>query len=141
MVTRASGRKELIGTLGALGDLSYRKSSSHHCNPTGPFGKAVFPEVPWRVNPVESGGGLIMDVGCHALDIIDYLIGPLEQVTGSAARRGSFPAGSVVEDVVKVSARTPAGCLVNCSWNFATPKQEDRSVVTVDHWRHTDVYL
>ena len=72
-----------------------------------------------------------MDVGCHTLYIIDFLIGPLEQVVGTTGQSGPFPAGSVVEDLVTVVAQTAAGCLINCSWNFATPKQEDRSVIAI----------
>ena len=32
--------------------------------------------------PAVSGGGLIMDVGCHTIDILDFLIGPILNTTG-----------------------------------------------------------
>ena len=44
-------------------------------------------DLPWRLDASQSGGGLIMDVGCHILDRIDYLCGPLEQVQGLAEHR------------------------------------------------------
>ena len=31
--------------------------------------------IPWRLNAEQSGGGLIMDMGCHILSRIDYLFG------------------------------------------------------------------
>eukprot|EP00957_Ditylum_brightwellii_P035998 2727161-Ditylum_brightwellii.AAC.1 len=43
--------------------------------------------VPWRLDARKSGGGLIMDVGCHVIDRIDYLFGPLKDVKGGAKRR------------------------------------------------------
>ena len=32
--------------------------------------------LPWRLIAKQSGGGLIMDKGCHVIDRIDYLFGP-----------------------------------------------------------------
>jgi 1,5-anhydro-D-fructose reductase (1,5-anhydro-D-mannitol-forming) len=53
---------------------------------------------PWRVRAEASGGGLFMDVGCHALDLIDHLCGPLLNVTGFAENRdGRYPAEDHVE--------------------------------------------
>ena len=40
--------------------------------------------MPWRLDASQSGGGLIMDVGCHVIDRIDYLCGPMENVKGFA---------------------------------------------------------
>lgn len=44
--------------------------------------------LPWRLRAEESGGGLFMDVGCHALDLIDHLCGPLLDVAGEARNQG-----------------------------------------------------
>jgi len=40
----------------------------------------------WRNDVSVSGGGLFMDVGSHALDLLDFLLGPLENVAGVASR-------------------------------------------------------
>ena len=31
--------------------------------------------LPWRYRPYFSGGGLVMDIGCHTLDIIEFVTG------------------------------------------------------------------
>ena len=58
--------------------------------------------LPWRLDAAQSGGGLVMDVGCHVIDRIDYLLGPLSGVTGSASNRNS--PNQQVEDYVEVRA-------------------------------------
>jgi 1,5-anhydro-D-fructose reductase (1,5-anhydro-D-mannitol-forming) len=75
----------------------------------------------WRLNPVQSGGGLLLDLGSHALDIFDFLLGPLVDVKGSAAR---FSDGKV-EDTVVMSFRTASGALGTASWNFASATRAD----------------
>ena len=44
----------------------------------------------WRLDAERSGGGKFVDIGSHALDLIDFLLGPLERV-----RAGRGPAGQV----------------------------------------------
>ena len=40
----------------------------------------------WRLDAERSGGGKFVDIGSHALDLIDFLLGPLERVRASATR-------------------------------------------------------
>jgi 1,5-anhydro-D-fructose reductase (1,5-anhydro-D-mannitol-forming) len=44
------------------------------------------PPGDWRLDPAVAGGGLFLDLGSHALDLFDWLLGPLGEVAGSAAR-------------------------------------------------------
>jgi predicted dehydrogenase len=118
-----------------LCDVRYRQASSHHCNPIGSFancGDDGPQQMPWRLIPEHSGGGLLLDVGCHAIDILEWMLGsPLENVSGNAGARGAFPEVSPaqrVEDVVHLTATSAGGCLVQCSWNFATPVSEDQFI-------------
>ncbi|KAK1742799.1 Gfo/Idh/MocA family oxidoreductase [Skeletonema marinoi] len=38
----------------------------------------------WRYNKEVSGGGLFMDIGCHMLDLVEFMIGPILNPIGRA---------------------------------------------------------
>mmetsp|Transcript_19774 Transcript_19774/g.30521 ORF Transcript_19774/g.30521 Transcript_19774/m.30521 type:complete len:397 (-) Transcript_19774:1917-3107(-) len=40
----------------------------------------------WRYDKSMSGGGILMDMGCHMLDLVDHFLGPLQNCVGVAAR-------------------------------------------------------
>ncbi len=71
---------------------------------------------PWRICVEQSGGGLFFDLGCHVLDLLDYLLGPLSQVSGFCENRGGR---YEVEDTVCISFRSRSGVPGVASWNFA----------------------
>jgi predicted dehydrogenase len=112
------------GEIGTITDVVYRfQQNNDELNALAKKGSS-----PWRVQASEAGGGLFMDVGCHALDIIDYIVGPLEDVQGRAYNTASAYA---VEDAVTITARTTTGAPVSCTWNFAaTYTQPDEIIIT-----------
>lgn len=85
----------------------------------------------WRVDPVRSGGGLFFEAACHALDALDFLLGPLEQVQGLAANQAGAWAP---EDIVSATWRhggdgpRAAGCWAACcgatvpGWRRSPPR-------------------
>ena len=78
----------------------------------------------WRLDAERSGGGKFVDIGSHALDLIDFLLGPLERVRASA--RG--PAGQVE---TKVEMHFRIGKIDGtATWNFEASEAEDLLVVT-----------
>lgn len=81
------------------------------------------PRDNWRLDPAVSGGGLFIDLGSHALDLLDHLVGPLHDATGHAANRsGQHPE---VEDTVALSFRTADGAPGVAHWNFTAAHRED----------------
>jgi predicted dehydrogenase len=78
--------------------------------------------LPWRLSAEQAGGGLFLDMGSHTLDILDFILGPLEDVSGRASRRGAAPA---VEDRVEMRF-TAGGAAGSASWDFAAATSEDR---------------
>ena len=99
------------GALGDLTEVAYRYSAPKHLASSG-----------WRVAAESSGGGLILDLGSHVLDLIDFFAGPLGSVSGSAVNR---VAKDGLEDVVRIGFETPAGVLGSASWNFSSAVSED----------------
>jgi predicted dehydrogenase len=79
--------------------------------------------LPWRVVAEHSGGGLVLDLGCHTLDVLDFVLGPLRDVSGSAANCAS---PYDVEDTVGMSFVAEGGAPGTAHWSFATEALEDR---------------
>jgi len=110
------------GKLGTVTGATYRYASSAHLN----VGRG---ETPWRLRPVESGGGLLLDLGSHTLDILDFILGPLENVRGAASNVAST---HEVEDNVVLQFSTRSGALGVAQWNFASAVHADEIVITGD---------
>jgi predicted dehydrogenase len=110
---------------GALGTVT-----GVHCRFAGPHHRAVDPAaLPWRLSAEAAGGGLFLDLGCHTLDVLDLLLGPLASVRGMAANVASPHA---VEDTVAMVFSTAGGALGTASWNFASDERTDEIRVQGD---------
>lgn len=79
-------------------------------------------DLPWRLRAEHAGAGLFYDLGSHLLDVFDYLFGPLENVTGTAANRATPQIE--VEDSVAMSF-TALGAPSVALWDFAAPQNLD----------------
>ncbi len=107
--------KQLIdaGAIGRLSGVSYRISGASH--------RQTAEQIGWRVNVEQSGGGIFLDLASHLLDALDYIVGPLENVSGVAGNvGGTYDA----EDVVALSFRA-RGAAGTGLWNFASDVAED----------------
>jgi predicted dehydrogenase len=98
------------GAIGRLTSVTYRLAEPSHRR-----GNI------WRTDVALAGAGHFLDVGSHALDLLDFLLGPLEDVTGIAANAGS---DYDAEDTVSLSFRA-SGALGTMSWNFASDAREE----------------
>ncbi|MEQ8812035.1 MAG: Gfo/Idh/MocA family oxidoreductase [Imperialibacter sp.] len=82
----------------------------------------------WRIFPEVAGGGYFYDLGCHQLDILDFLLGPVKHAHGYAANQGGiYPA----EDIVTGSFVFESGVLGQGTWCFATSDASDEEVTTI----------
>jgi len=78
--------------------------------------------LPWRVVPEISGGGIFMDIGCHTLDILDFLLGQIVEMTGRAGNQaGLYEA----EDIVTADFRFASGVQGTGVWCFSAFENED----------------
>ena len=116
--TRFIKARELVhqGAIGRVTDVVYRFQQNNDK-------LRASTTQPWRVQAHVAGGGLFMDVGCHALDIMDYILGPLSSVTGRASDTGAYG----VEEVVSMTALAESqdGLVpLTATWNFAAAVTE-----------------
>lgn len=88
--------------------------------------------LPWHVRPEISGGGIFMDIGCHTLDILDWLFGPIVSASGHAGNQlKAYPA----EDSVAMSFAFGNGMLGTGLWNFGSWQRHDCIEVIGDRGR------
>ncbi|MGB5368066.1 MAG: Gfo/Idh/MocA family oxidoreductase [Polyangiales bacterium] len=109
--------KELIdeGRIGRVTGVTY-----HYASPSHEGLDAA--DLPWRLIAEQAGGGLFMDLGPHTLDILDFILGPLGDVRGTAANVAS---AHEVEDSVAMNFATPGGAIGAATWHFASQSRED----------------
>jgi len=71
----------------------------------------------WRLDPKLSGGGIFFEAVGHTLDILDFILGPIESARPFADNQaGVYPA----EDIVTASYRFAAGAYGSGTWCFTT---------------------
>lgn len=88
--------------------------------------------LPWTVRPEISGGGVFVDIGCHTLDILDFLLGPIVDARGMATNQAKAYAA---EDTVAMAFRFDSGVLGTGVWNFCADRREDRVEIVGDRGR------
>jgi predicted dehydrogenase len=71
----------------------------------------------WNIRPEISGGGVLIDSGGNAIDIVRYLIAPIMKVRAEEASRVQ---SSGVEDTVRIDVCTTSGVIgtINLSWTI-----------------------
>jgi predicted dehydrogenase len=105
-----------VGALGTITAASYRLAEPHHRR-----------EADWRTEAEAAGGGHFLDLGSHALDLLEFLLGPLGMVTGVAANHAS---SCPVEDTVALSFLTEAGVPGTMICDFASGVRDDTMRIT-----------
>jgi predicted dehydrogenase len=98
------------GAIGRLTGIDYHHASPAHRSAAG-----------WRTDVRTAGGGLFLDLGSHALDLIDFLVGPLSDVSGRSANVGLT---QEAEDSV-ILHFTAGGAGGVAAWNFASDAARD----------------
>jgi predicted dehydrogenase len=81
----------------------------------------------WRFDPAIAGGGLLLDLGSHAFDLLDFFCGPMAEVRGAAINTGgAYPA----EDVAVAAFRFERGAAGTGVFNFNAMAKSDAIVFT-----------
>ncbi len=107
---------------GAIGDVRSVRVTLHQ-----PARINARDDLPWRVQPEISGGGLFLDVGSHMLDFLDYALGPVRSVQGYAGNQGGHYAA---EDHVVAALEFESGVLGVGDWCFSSFEHRDCTEIT-----------
>ncbi len=76
----------------------------------------------WRFDPAVAGAGLFYDLASHCLDILDFLLGPIQAASGFAVNTGGAYSA---EDVTAGAFRFSRGMAGTGMWNFNADRTED----------------
>mgnify|MGYP000116290198 CR=1 FL=1 len=89
----------------------------------------IAPDHPkfWRLIPEQGGGGALMDVGSHRLDLACWFLGAPVQVTGFADRLDRTD--MLVPDIECLLARMESGAHVHCTASWATLGRADDLII------------
>jgi 1,5-anhydro-D-fructose reductase (1,5-anhydro-D-mannitol-forming) len=80
----------------------------------------------WHFDPSIAGAGLVFDVGSHAVDLLDFLLGPIRGVGAFAINTGG---AYTAEDVTMASFAFEAGIVGTGIFNFHAFEKMDRLVL------------
>lgn len=107
---------------GALGEIRAVRLTLTYPTPTNLHRD----RLPWRFDPLQAGGGLLLDVGSHMLDWIDHALGPIASVAGFAGNQaGLYPA----EDIVTGTWLHESGVQGSGLWSFAADRHTDEIAI------------
>lgn len=99
--------------------------------------------IPWRLIPEYAGGGLVLDIGVHLLDRIDYLCGPIINISGEKALKKNIGSPANVEDFVEFNAEIgtrlddknkyidATGASAHFMWDFSLADNEEIDLLIV----------
>ncbi|GJD75247.1 Gfo/Idh/MocA family protein [Methylobacterium goesingense] len=73
----------------------------------------------WRIDPVKAGGGALMDLAPHGLDLVDFLLD--ESIHDLAALTQARAQDYSVDDGALLIGRTPSGVLANLHVAYNCP--------------------
>lgn len=81
----------------------------------------------WRFDPAVAGAGLFLDLASHCLDLVDFLAGPITDVSGIALNTGGTYAA---EDVTAAAFRIDTRIAGTGIWNFHAGAKTDAIAFT-----------
>lgn len=92
--------------------------------------------LPWRVVPEMAGAGHFFDLGCHQLDFLDFVLGPIETASGQAFNQGGW---YEAEDVVNAIFLFASGVVGQGMWcfNASADQRRERTELVGDGGRIT----
>ena len=82
----------------------------------------------WHVAPEIAGAGHFYDLASHQFDYLDFLLGPVKQVSGIASNIAGYYRA---EDTVSAVFSFESGILGNGSWCFVVDKENEEDSIEI----------
>jgi len=79
----------------------------------------------WNAVPTISGGGVLIDNGCHSVDLARFLLGPIARVQAQFGRRAQ---AIEVEDTARILFTSVSGALGSIDLSWSVHKETDAYV-------------
>ncbi len=89
------------------------------------FGSHVDMSARWNADPAVSGGGVLIDNGCHSVDLARFLLGPLSRVQ---VQFGRPVQQLLVEDTARMLFQSDGGALGSIDLSWSVHKETDAYV-------------
>lgn len=86
-------------------------------------------KLPWRLDSSISSSGMFLDVAIHAIDILDFLLGPISVVSSIAK---SLSGISETIDTVTAHWKHPLGVRGYGEWSFCADESHDMLTISGD---------
>ncbi len=86
--------------------------------------------LPWRLVPEISGGGLFHDLGCHTLDVVDMLLGPITSSTGYGSNQSKI---GLADDTYSLNFTFENGILGTGLWSFDAYEDREYNEIVGTH--------
>lgn len=104
---------KVIGDIRYVSSTQYQKAREDVMDPEN---------LPWRVQPELSGGGLFFDLASHTLDLLDFLLGPIKVANGIATNQAGYYRA---EDIVTGTYHFESGIHGIGTWCFTAFENVD----------------
>ena len=112
---------------GTIGDIRYVNITLNKTLQPDIAGASKSPDN-WRILPEIAGGGYFFDLACHQLDLLDFILGPINDAQGYSANQANIYRA---EDIVLGSFQFESGVLGQGTWCFSTSVASDKELTTI----------
>ena len=112
---------------GTIGDIRYVNITLNKTLQPDIAGASKSPDN-WRILPEIAGGGYFFDLACHQLDLLDFILGPINEAQGYSANQANIYRA---EDIVLGSFQFESGVLGQGTWCFSTSVASDKELTTI----------
>ena len=111
---------------GVLGKLLYARLDYRQSSP-GPD-KMTESKTAWRLNPLQSGGGLFHDLAPHQLGLLFYFFGAAEKASGVSGNQSGLYAA---DDMVSGNILFKNGVQFSGSWCFTATEDQQKDCIEI----------